>query len=332
LQATIQDIAKRVGVSKKTVSVALNNKPGVSEKTRKAILKAAEELNYIPNVIAKSLSIKSTRTLGVLIPNLWNNYFSEIIRGIEKSSSKNNYNILLGISNEDSDFEYKIIKMLIGKRVDGLLISPIQKNVKYIKILKNNEIPFILLNYRPDLPNYSYIVNDNVYGGFLAADYLIKKGYRKIYCIFPDTQQPSFMERIEGCKKAFEKNNIPLSNLKLLICERKLSSFYDVTKKNVHSSEEKIGLFVWNDQTTISVYKAIIDMGLNIPKNVGIVGYDDIEFSKFFLPKALTTIRNQGYEMGVKATEILLKKIKSKKSSEIDEVILKPILIVRDSA
>ena len=331
MPVTIKDIAKEVGFSINTVSRALNNKPDVSKKTRELILKTAKRLNYTPNGIARSLVKKKTNTLGVLIPDISESYFAEILHSIEQVSRNNNYDILLINTDWDPAIEDKSIKILFEKRVAGILICPTEKNNRYLGLLKTSKIPFVLFNCSCDSLKCNYVVNDNVYGAYLAVNYLIKKGYEEFYFIYTLAHNSTCRDRIVGCKRALRKNDIPLKTLKLVNCERNPDAFYKITRNKINYNGKKIGIFAWDDEMAAVVCRSIIDKGLRIPEDVGIVGYDDIDISKYSIIP-LTTIWNPATEIGTKSAEILIKKIKSEYSSKVERVILKPKLVVRESA
>ena len=331
MSVRMKDIAEKVGVSLNTVSKAINNRPYVSEKTRELILNTADELNYSLNDIARSLAKKKTNTLGVLLFDIGDTYFAEVLNGIENIARKNGYSILLCNANHDSDVEYQSIKVLLEKRVDGLLISPTQMDNRYVDILKNINIPFILLNRRTDSLECNYVVNDYIYGSYIAVDYLIKKGYKDIYFIHSHSQSSTSNERIEGCKKACKKNKIQLDSLKIFYCDRNLDEYYSLIKNKINYYGNMIGIFVWDDDMSVGVYKAIIEKGLKVPEDVGIIGYDNIKASKYLI-KPLTTINNPSYEIGLKAAKILIKNIKSENSFKTHRIVLKPELIIRETA
>jgi len=331
MPTTLKDIANVLNVSVVTVSKALNNKPDISKKTKKLVLKTANELNYTPDGVARSLVKKKTNTLGVLIPDISESFFAEILRSIEKVSKENKYNILVIDTDWDPVIEYKSIKILFEKRVTGILICSTEKNDRYSELLKTSGIPFVLFNCTNNSFKCNYVINDNVYGAYLAVDYLIKRGYEDIYFIYSHIQTTTYYKRTEGCKKAFKENNIPLGKLKLLYSQRSIDSFYKITRRKINFTGKRIGILVWDDEMAAVVCRAIIDKGLKIPEDVGIVGYDDIDIAKYSIIP-LTTIQNPSYELGEKAAEILLDRIRSKDLSKINEVILKPKLIIRESA
>lgn len=328
---TMKDIAERLGVSINTVSKAINNKSKISQKTRELVLKTARELHYTPNIVARSLVKRKTNTLGVVIYDFMDSFYAEVLNGIEEISTKFNYNILVCNSKNDVEIEYKSIKMLFEKRVDGLLICPTQEDNRYIRLLSNSNIPFVLLNRETRLSRCNIVINDYFNGSYLAIDYLIKKGYRVIYFIYSHEKTSATKRKIRGCKKAFRDNNISLNDLKLIHCEREIELYYKTTKEKIRYNGKKIGIHVWDDQMAVGVCKAVIDKGLHIPNHVGIIGYDNTLASKYFI-KPLTTVLNPAYDIGVKATELLIDRIKSKDNRRFEKIVLDPKLFIRDTA
>lgn len=330
MTVTINDIAKKVGVSKNTVSRALNNKTDISEKTKRLILKTAKELNYTPNYIARSLVKKETNTIGVLIPNISDSFYAELLSGIEQVVRSTKYNILLSNTNNDSKIELDSIRMLLEKRVDGLLICPTEKNDEYIELLQKTNIPWVLLKSHTDLVECDSVYVDVTLGAYQAVNHLIQKGYKTVYHIYSMQHKLDGKERVEGCKKAFLENNVPLNQLKLIYSDWNLKDYYNVVKEKISFDREKIGIFTYDDEMAMGVCKAVVDKGLKIPEQVGIVGYDNIMSSMYYL-KSLTTVDYPKFEIGLKGAELLLKRIKSKRQVKPRRVILKPKIIIRES-
>ena len=292
---TLKDIAEKLNVSIVTVSKALNNKPDISKKTKQLIQKTAKELNYTPNGVARSLVRKNTNTLGVLVPDISEPFYTSIIKSIDRVSKRNNYNIILIDTDRNHEIEYKSVMMLLEKRVSGILIDPPDVNCKSIELLKKGEVPFVIFNWPSNAFNCNSVGSDNVCGAYLAFNYLINKGYEKFYYMYSCTKSKSFYDRLEGCKKAFTQNNIPFEELELIYCPRDINLFYDTALKRINHSGKRIGIHAWDDEMSIGVCKAILDKGLRIPEDVGIVGYDNIEYSKYS-PIPLTTIDNTTHE------------------------------------
>lgn len=160
-------------------------------------------------------------------------------------------------------------------------------------------------------------------------NHLMEKGYKELYFLYKHGQSSTFKGRLKGCEQAISKSNIHIDKFTAIQCEQDIDSFYRIAKKEIIYRGTKIGVFVWNDHMALGAYKAMIDKRYKIPEEIGIVGYDDDKFSKY-LHIPLTTVQNPGYEMGKKGTEIIMKRIKSKAQSEVvEEVVLKPKLIIR---
>ncbi|GAF95637.1 unnamed protein product, partial [marine sediment metagenome] len=240
MSVTQKDIAKRLGISSMTVSRALNNQPNVNEKTRNLVLQTAVKLKYLPNLIAKSLKSEKTNTLGVVITDIKNPFFADIVGGIEKVAKEHNYGLLLSNTDYDLDAENRLIYMLLEKRVDGLLICPLQKKSDRLTFLRSSKIPFVVMNYSINLRNCNYVISDNVYGAFLVVDHLIKRGYKEIYYICKTTNSPTRENRIKGCEKAFKKHGLPLNKLKIIYCNTKIKSFYEITKEKIKFKGNRI--------------------------------------------------------------------------------------------
>ena len=201
--------------------------------------------------------------------------------------------MLLSNTDYDLDIENRLINTLLKKRVDGLLICPLQKKSDQLAMLRSSKIPFVVMNYRVNLKNCNYVISDNVYGASLVVDHLIKRGYKEIYYIYKTTYSPTRENRIKGCKKAFKKHRLSLNKLKILYCDIKIKSYYQITKEKIKFKGNRIGIFAWNDVMAIGAFKAIMSKGLRIPEDIGIAGFDDDMFSEY-LYKPLTTVSNPG--------------------------------------
>jgi LacI family transcriptional regulator len=326
---TMKDIAKKAGVSVVTVSRALNKKPDINKNTRELILRIARELDYTPDSLAKSLVTKKTKTIGIIVPGM-DHFYAEVVDGISKESLERGYSAILCNSHESTDKELELIRLLREKRVDGMLIYPLQEDNRYIEELKNNPVPFIFLNRHTDALECDYVINDNIFGAYSAVNHLIHKGRKRIIYICGKPNASSGKERIAGCKKAISENGLASNTLTVVTCEEKINCCYKLTKELLKQDEKLDAIFVWDDKLAIGAIKAIFEAGKRIPHNVALVGYDDIEVSEYLFP-SLTTIRQPSYEIGETAAGILLDKIESEGKQELKQVILKPELIIRET-
>ncbi len=328
MPVTIKDIAGKAGVTPVTVSRALNDKPDISSATKENILKIADDLGYVPNYLAKSLVTRETKTVGILIPNTVDPFYAEVVQGINDLARERGYSIILCNTHNDADEELKFIRHLREKRADGMLIYPVQEDNRYIEELKKNPIPFVFLNRHSDELQSDYVINDNIVGAFSAVNHLIEKGHKNIIYICSKPSASSAQERIEGCKKAIEKNNLPSDSIRIILCKESIESCYNLVKKIIRKDKDRKALFVWDDKMAVGAIKAILEEGLKIPEDIALVGYDDIEISEYLYPP-LTTVRQPTYQIGKKAAQILLEKLESKDKVKTKHIVLKPKLIFR---
>ncbi len=326
----MKDIAREANVSVVTVSRALNNKPDINKETKKHILHIADKLNYTPNILAQSLVTKDTRTIGVIIPNARDPFYALIIDGISNETRNRGYGIFLCNSHEDPDEELELIRVLRGKRVNGMLIYPLQEDKRYIEELKNSPVPFVFLNRHSDELKCDYVMNDNYYGSFLAIDHLIKKGHKKIVYICAKPTASSGHERIEGCKEALRKNNLPESALRVLTCDETIESCYNLVKELNADNGDIEAMYIWDDRLAIGARRALFESNIKIPEDIALVGYDDIEVSEYLYPP-LTTVRQPTFQIGQMAARILIDKFETGHENGFKQIILKPELIIRNT-
>jgi len=333
---SLKDIAKRLGVSEMTVSRALNGKPGVSKEVRKLVLEEAERIGYRKNSLASALRRTKSHTIGVVIHSLSSNYYSELFDGIQNYAKIRAYRVLLGCPEEDLDLEKDIIEAFLRRRVDGLLVAPISgdKNIEYFNNLSKSNIPIVFIDrHLSTSPQIDYITADNVEGGFLATEYLILSGHREIG--FIQGSEPwccEVMDRYKGYKKALEKYGMdseyiiscpePIKNQE----ENGYLSVICFFKKSRHLT----ALFAVNDNVAIGAMRALRELGLGIPEDVSIIGFDDISIAKFVTP-SLTTIFQNKKEIGEKGTEMLIDRINRADTDWGRKLFISSKLIIRES-
>jgi len=333
LSVTIKDIAKQASVSINTVSRALNGKPDVNEETKKRIIEIAKRLNYVPNFLAKGLVTKNTKTIGVIISDNSNPFFAKIIKGIEDFARSEGYSIILCNTDEEYEKEEDAIYLLQQKQVDGFLITLTSTQKERIDVLKlkRAEIPFVLLNRHMDNIMTDYVINDNIYGAYIAINHLVKLGYKRIGYISGPPQISSVRERLEGYRKALFENNIEFDNSLIKESNLKMEDGTILMRELLELENLPTAVFTYSDFLAIGVLKAIKEAELKIPEDIALVGYDDIEFSAF-LEVPLTTVHQPRYRIGEKGARILINRIEGKGSKDLQQIILKPELVIRKSA
>jgi len=327
---TLDDIARISGYSKSTVSRALRGDMSVKSKTREKIEKTAKRLGYTPNIIARSLRSRKTCTIGVVIADICNPFFPNVVRGIEDAAREKGYHIILCNTDEEYEKEKEAIETLVQKRVDGLLIAPAQKRFDDLLELKRKDIPFVLIGRHFDPIQMDYVVSDDVRGAFIATDYLIKKGHKRILFINGPSYISSAKERMMGYKKAFSENELKFDEKLIKEGALKMEDGYRITKEMLASKLDFTAIFAYSDLVAFGIIKALKEKKYKIPNDVAVVGYDNINLG-FSAELPLTTVHIPKYELGTEGMKLLVTKINTQ-MDEPQKVVLKTKLIIRDSA
>ena len=331
-KTTIYDVAKAAGVSTATVSLALQNDPRVRLKTKQRILEVVNELGYTPNYMAQSLSKQATHTLGLIVPNLENPLFAQMISGVEEYANARGYNLILGVPNYNRDKEIFYLDLLQQRRVDGLLIFPTFVEMIAEKLNnrdKRSSVPVVFCGSAvPGLPDISYVKCDNRRGAYMAVEHLIQSGRKRIGFIQPVAHKQNAQSRETGYKEALEAYGIPFDPALLVTCSPENEDIHRATLELL----ERPGIdamFCLYDYIAITVIHTLISEKRHIPQDIAVVGYDNIKLSAQ-LPIPLSTIDTHGKQVGRMATEILLDTIVDK-NALTQHIVLQPELVVRES-
>ena len=326
---TIKDIARLANVSLSTASKALNDRPDVSEATRKRVKEIAEKYNFSPNAFGKGLKSKTTENIGVIFcrehqPLSGNPFYSRVLEGIESEIGMNNYNLILHLIPECN--QDHLPKMVREKQVDGVILVGIFRQDFVSKII-GVELPVVLIDPKSSYENCNQVFIDNEHGAFLATQYLIKAGHRKIGFISGDLSRLSFRQRYDGFVKALKINKILLQ--KEYVSTGGLEQGYQHVKKLLSVKNRPTAIFSANDINALYGYKAIQDMELKVPDDISIIGFDDIDLARFASP-GLTTIRVFKQELGSIGVRTLFKTIKKEIQKPVHTIV--PVqLIERES-
>jgi len=328
--ATIKDVAKHAQVSTSTVSHVLNKTRYVSEEVTLKVQTAVKELNYAPSALARSLKLKHTRTFGMLVTTSINPFFAEVVKGVERRCYEEGYNLLLCNTEGDFDRLRFNIDMLLQKRVDGLLLMSDELVNQNIDIFERHAaVPTVVMdNGDTDFPSDK--IQDNSYlGGYIATQYLIKNGHTKVGCIRGPINKPTAIKRYAGFEKAMLEAGLDINpdwvEVSNFECEDGANAF----KKLHNKGNLPTALFVCNDMMAMGVINSATSLGMNIPENLSLVGYDDIKIARYMTP-SLTTIHQSKFSLGQKAFDTLLEKIQTKRDNDL-EIQLEPTLIERAS-
>jgi LacI family transcriptional regulator len=329
---TIKDIARLAGVSHTTVSRVLNNKPGVKEGTRQRIVQVISDLEYEPNLVARSLVMKKSRTLGMVITTIRNPFYLELAQGIEDTARSFGYSVYLCCTNYDLAREEEHIKVLRRKGVDGIIVSSAHVNDAYIASVVEEDFPIVLVNRRvlePDLSDrVDYIGVNNVKGGEIAVEHVVKMGRRRIGLITGNRDSSITVERMTGTRRVLERYGIPVDERLIFEGDFLQQSGYDGSIHFLSLKEPPDAVVSFNDYMALGVYDALMQHGVRVPDDIALVGFNDIEFASLQMV-SLTTISQKKYVLGFMAVRRLMQRIAGEQAGL--EWILEPELIIRRS-
>ena len=327
---TIKEIARIANVSAMTVSRALNNRHSVRGATRKKILKIANRLGYMPNRIARSLVSKKSDLISLIVADISNQFFAEISRGIEDRARENGYHVIFSSTDDDPKNLESSVRMMREMGVDGFIIAAVSLEEPIVDELLDQDIPVVLINRRIKKSNVNYVVVDNHKGAYLAVEHLINIGYKKIGIISGRSSVSTGKERLQGYRKGLLDHGLKF--------QKEYSSQGPFTKEHGKKAAQKMltlknrpeAIFAASDNIALGVMNAAGELGLKIPEDLAIVGFDDTNFSSNSKIR-LTTVSQRKYEMGERGVQILIDLIENQESDYINKVVLEPRLIIRES-
>jgi LacI family transcriptional regulator len=307
------DIAKELNISRVTVSKALRDHPDISQAMKKKIGQIAKKMGYVPNLIARQLNSRRTFTIGIVVPDLENNFFSYAVDSMIDYATENSFYVILTVSREKASIEKKNIDNLIGMRVDGLLVCLSQETTdrQVFKTVEKMKIPLVFFDRAFENMKFSRVVFNDKPGAANLLNCIIKEGYTKIANFAGNSNTNIGKERTEGFIEALSKNKIPIRKEWILEGGFELKDGYESFKKLNSSGNLPEVIFTVNDRVALGAYKAAKEVGLNIPEDIGIFGYGFNEITDFFDPQ-LTVINQDPRKMGLEAIKLLINEIENK--------------------
>lgn len=331
MSITMKDIAQIAGVSVNTVSRALNDRPEINEETKRHIKKIAQELNYIPNTIAASLASRKSKTIGLVIPDLCDPFFAMQARGVEDTAKKHGYSVVIINTDEIPQNEHNAITTLYGIRVAGIILTSVFFGVEHIEELQGRQVPLVLLNRYSRQLDTDYVINDHQKGAYIATKHLLNLGHQRIGIILGPDRITSVQDRLSGYLKAMDEAGIKLSKEYVIHGENLKPETGELLAEELMRKEPRpTAIFAYCDSLAIGACAGIRKVGYTIPRDVALVGYDDIPYAAH-LEVPLTTIVQPAYKMGRTACEILLKRISSGGEQKTKHIVFEPKLAVRKS-
>lgn len=321
MSISIKDVAKEAKVSIATVSRVLNGIEVVNEETQKRVREAVEKLGYRPNIIARSLKTQRTRTIGILIPDISNSLYPEIVRGIEDVANIYNYNIILCNSDLNLDKEKEYIYVLKEKMVDGLLFMSNSLDEDVLNILQKLNMKTVLIETTVDNKNIPNITIDNINAAKEGVNKLISNGRKKILYIGDHEEAlNASAHRFKGYKQALSENGIKFDKKLVCFCKPFLNNGYDYIEKKLKDKVAFDGVFCTCDELAMGAINALRNNNVNVPEDCEVVGFNNILMSSVFHPK-LTTVDPSSYDLGSIGMRVLLKIINNEHVDNLNYVV-----------
>ncbi|MDI3321116.1 LacI family DNA-binding transcriptional regulator [Pinibacter soli] len=334
---TIKDIATALGLSTSTVSRALRDSHEISVETKKIVREYAEEHNYRPNPIALSLKEKRSRSIGVVVCEIANSFFSQIINGIESIAYDRGYNVIISQSHESYKREVLDLSYLASRSIDGLLISVAMEttNFDHLKSLHDKGLPIVFFDRVVDDIDTHKVIIDNSTGAYNATVHLMKNGFKRIAIVSISEHSFIAQGRLNGYKKALQDNNIPEDEKLIRYCEHGGQNYEELEQvmDSLFSQKKKPdAVFAGSDTMTMGILRYFKSKKMKVPDDIALVGFSNSENADLLQP-ALTVIKQPAFEMGKKATELLLKMIEAKRQDKtFENYVLPAELVIRESS
>ena len=328
MAVTMQNIAEKIGVSQVTVSRVFSNHPRISKATRERVLREARRLNYRPNAIARSLATRRTNTLGLVVPDITNPFVSELTRFIGNNAGCSDYSLIMCVTDNSPEKEEAAINTLMERRVDGMVLNlQSYEKSQYLRDLQREKFPFVLSGWvSGNKTDYDYVVTDLAEGAYLAVSHLVRLGHKRIAFLKGSGADDP---RMVGYKRALQEAGLGFDERLVVEHGFTLAGGREATGELLAMKDRPTAIFALSDFLAIGAMDALEDAGMTVPRDMAIVGFDDVLLgSRLKVP--LTTVAQPIGQIGKLVVETLLEKIK-KPADEPWQVMLKPQLVVRES-
>jgi LacI family transcriptional regulator len=333
---TIKDIARALGLSTSTVSRALRDSHEISAETKKVVLEYAENNNYHPNPIALSLKERRSRSIGVIVCEIANSFFSQAINGIESIAYNNGYNVMIAQSRESFDREMLNLQYLTSRSIDGLIISVSTetKDFSYLKELHGKGMPIVFFDRIVNEIDTHKVIADNYKGAYDATTHLINSGYQRIAAISNPALLSITIERLAGYKAALADNGIEADDTLIKYCQHGgmiFSEVEEVVNELFGLKQKPDAIFATADKLTTNCLRLLKIKGLTVPGDIGLLGFSNTDLTELLDPP-LSIIKQPAFEMGEVATNLLLQLIESKRPvTDFETRVLSTELLIRGS-
>ncbi|AFK02248.1 transcriptional regulator, LacI family [Emticicia oligotrophica DSM 17448] len=331
---TIKDIAKALNLSTSTVSRALRGSYEINAETKKMVLEYADKVNYSPNPIALSLKENKSRTIGVIVPEIANNFFSQAINGIEDVANKRGYHVVIFQSHESYEREIKNVQHIIARKVDGLLISLSgqTENVSHLLDIQAKKLPLVLFDRVSEKIEAHKVVADNFDGAFKATEHLILSGRRRIAHVTSPSLLSISQERLMGYKTALEKYQIPYDESFVKYCGFEPEEAQKLIF-NLIENQKPDAIFTTSDRLALDCFSALKELGISVPDKLSFIGFTNLKVAHLLAP-SLSTIVQPAFEIGQTAAELLVDLIEKKQrnAEHLKTIKIPTEMVIRKSS
>lgn len=330
-QVTIEDVAQAAGVSRQTVSRAINNKGEISPTTKKRVMAAVRDLGYQPNRLAQGMVTRRTRTVGLVFPDILNPFFPEVARGVQDVARDHDYNVFLCNTDDDPEIEKKILYSLIAQGVDGIIDLGCALTGDDLLQFADKYRPIVMTNRFINHPNVNLLIVDNSHGAGLAARHFIEENHVAVGMITNERHDSfSQVRRVQGFRNTLAEYGLPHDEGIMQVAKPTIAGGYEATKQLLDRQPHFTGIFAYNDLMALGAIRACHDLGLRIPEDVAIVGFDDIHLASIASP-SLTSVRVDKYAIGIRAMTRLLAMLE-KPDNPFPQQDMSVELIIRESS
>lgn len=330
--ANLKDIAQHLNISVSTVSRVVNNKDRVSPETRERVSKALIELQYTPNEVARSLKSKSVNTIGVIVSDISNNFYSSVIKGIEGLAWEKGFSIIVCNSDGEAEREKEYTQLLLQKQIAGLIIATVGGNMSFFKQYSRQGIPVIFIDNLPKLnESFDYVTINNINASYELTCHLIEQGHKDIAIITGSLDETTAAERLQGWKNALSENGISIRKKWIGTGNFRQESGYKIMKSFLEKEDKPTAILAANNFLAYGAVRAIYDSGLKIPEDISIVCFDAFDPTGLVRPQ-ITSIIQPAEEIGRISVDIAIRKSQSKNKKVYEKVILEPKLEIKESS
>ena len=327
---TLADVAERVGVSVVTVSRALNASPLVAESTRQRILAASAELGSVPNLLARGLVKNRTATVGVIILELANPFFAPMVSGIQAVAAKRGFLVVVGESARDEKEERRYVEQFQQLRIGGIIVSPVTDRLDHVQVARSAGTPVVVMARRWE--DGDYVATDDVQGGRLAADHLLKRGHRRIGLIrMGDPHHAPVQARVQGFREVLASAGVTVRDAwDVQVSGAQIRDGIEAVDRLLVQAERPSALFVTSDRKALGVVHRLLDRGLRVPEDVAVIGYDDIPYAECSRVP-LTTVAVPKRPVGEMSAELFFERCDGPGPTGLRQILLPPEFVIRAS-